>query len=67
MVRRTLIVVAAAVLGFAGGIWTQVTLAKRQTTETGPAHISSTISPLDMHREVKPGDLPIQYMEGDFN
>ena len=59
--------VAAAALGFAAGMWTQVTLAKRHTTETGPADISSAISPLEMHREVKPGDLPIQHMEADFN
>jgi hypothetical protein len=67
MVRRILIVVATTVFGFALGIWTQVTLAKRHTTETEPANISSTLSPLEMHREVKPGDLPIQYMEGEFN
>ena len=27
----------------------------------------STISPAELHRNVKPTDLPVQYMEGDFN
>jgi hypothetical protein len=26
-----------------------------------------TISPLEMQRNMKPDDLPVQYMKGDFN
>ena len=66
MVKIILIVVATAVPAFGAGIWT-ATLVEHQRTETGVVSTSSTISPSEMHRKVKPDDLPIQYMQGDFN
>jgi hypothetical protein len=38
-----------------------------RSTETGATSTPSTISPYEMHLKVKPHDLPVQYMQGDFN
>ena len=67
MVKTTLIVVATAIPAFGAGFWTEATLAEHQRTETKVVGIPSTISPSEMHRRVKPDDLPVQYMQGDFN
>jgi hypothetical protein len=67
MVKIILIVVATAVPAFGAGIWTEATLVEHQRTETRVVSTPSTISPSEMHRKVKPDDLPIQYMQGDFN
>jgi hypothetical protein len=67
MIKSIVIVVAAAVPAFGAGIWTQATLAEHQRPETRVVSIPSTILPLEMHRKVKPDDLQVQYMEGDFN
>jgi len=66
MVKTTLIVVATAIPAFGAGFWTEATLAEHQRTETKVVGIPSTISPSEMHRRVK-SDLPVQYMQGDFN
>jgi hypothetical protein len=66
MLKTALIVAATAVLSFGAGIWTEATLAEHHRTETGAVSIPSTISPAEMHRKVKPDDLPVQYMQGDF-
>jgi hypothetical protein len=66
MVKSIVIVVATAVPAFGAGIWTQATLAEHQRTQTRVVSIPS-ISPLEMHRKVKPDDLQVQYMEVDFN
>jgi hypothetical protein len=67
MLKIILALVATAVLAFATGIWTQDTLAGRRHSETRAANVQSTISPTEMHRNLKPGDLPAQYMQADFN
>lgn len=67
MLKITLALVATAVLAFATGIWTQDTLAGRRHSEIRAADVPSTISPAEMHRNMKPGDLPVQYMQADFN
>jgi hypothetical protein len=67
MTKFVLAVVLTAIPAFAAGMWTQGTLAQHHAAETIPANNLSTISPSDMHRKVKPNDLPIQYMQGDFN
>jgi hypothetical protein len=67
MLKIILAVVATAVLAFATGIWTQDTLAGRRDSEIRAANVPSTISPAEMHRNLKPGDLPVQYMQADFN
>jgi hypothetical protein len=67
MVKTTLIVVATAIPAFGAGFWTESTLAKHQRTETRVVGTPSTISPSELHRKVKPADLPVQYVEGDFN
>jgi hypothetical protein len=66
MLKIIFIMVATAVPAFGAGIWT-ATLAEHQRTKTGVVGALSTISPSQMHREVKPGDLAVQYMQGDFN
>jgi hypothetical protein len=67
MTKFVLAVALTAVPAFAAGMWTQGTLAQHHAVESIPASNLSTISPSDMHRKVKPDDLPIQYMQGDFN
>ena len=67
MVKIIVIVVATAVPAFGAGVWTQATLAEHQRTQTRVVGIASTISPSEMHRRLKPDDLPVQYMQGDFN
>jgi hypothetical protein len=68
MVKIILIVVATAIPAFGAGMWTEATVAEHQRTEIRVVSpTSSTISPSEMHRNVKPNDLPVQYMEGDFN
>jgi hypothetical protein len=64
MVKTILILVATAVPAFAAGVWTQATLAGRHAAEVIPV---ATISPYEMHLKVKPDELPVQYMKGDFN
>ena len=65
MIKIILVVVATAVPAFAAGIWT-ATEVEHQRTETRVVSTPSTISPSEMHRKVKPDDLPVQYMQGDF-
>jgi len=67
MVKIILVAAATAVPAFAAGIWTQATLAEHQRPQTRVLSIPSTISPFEMHRKVRPDDLPVQYMQGDFN
>jgi hypothetical protein len=67
MVKIILIVVATAIPAFGAGIWTEAAVAEHQRTETRVVSSTSTISPSEMHRRVKPDDLPVQYMQGDFN
>ena len=66
MGKIILVVVATAVPAFVAGVWTQTSLAERHRPEIRTSS-ASTISPSEIHREVKPGDLPVQYMQGDFN
>jgi hypothetical protein len=67
MLKATVAVVAAAIPAFGAGMWTESTLAEYQRTETRVVTTTSTISPSEMHGKVKPDDLPVQYMQGDFN
>jgi hypothetical protein len=67
MVKTTLIVIATAIPAFGAGIWTEATMAEHQRTETRVVSHTSTVSPSEMHLKVKPDDLPVQYMQGDFN
>ena len=66
MVKIIPVVIATAIAGFGAGVWTQGKLAGAPVTGTA-ATTASTISPLEMQRAVKPSDLPVQYMQGDFN
>ena len=67
MVKTTLIVVATAIPAFGAGFWAEATFADHQRTESKVVGIPSTISPSELHHKVKLSDLPVQYMEGDFN
>jgi hypothetical protein len=66
MLKIIFAVVSTAVLAFAIGVWTQDTLAGRSHSEVR-ADVPPTISPSEMHRNVKPDEVPVQYMQGDFN
>ena len=66
MVKIIPVVIATAVASFAAGVWTQGKLAGAPFTGTA-ATTASTISPFEMQLTVKPRDLPVQYMQGDFN
>jgi|307.fasta_scaffold2193898_1 hypothetical protein len=65
MVKIIPVVVATAIASFAAGVWTQGKLAVPATATAATA--ASTISPFEMQLSVKPRDLPVQYMQGDFN
>ena len=65
MVKIIPVVVATAIASFAAGVWTQGKLAAPATATA--ATTASTISPFEMQLSVKPRDLPVQYMQGDFN
>jgi hypothetical protein len=74
MLKMILIVVATAVLAFAAGIWAESTIASHHLAKANavnaPSDTSATstrVSPYEMHLKVKPNDLPVQYMQGDFN
>jgi hypothetical protein len=66
MLKMALIVAATAVPAYAAGIWTASTTAPLPA-EANTVISPSTISPYDMQLKVKPHDLPVQYMQGDFN
>jgi hypothetical protein len=66
MVKIIFIVVATAVPAFVAGVWTHTLLAEHQRAEAGTASFLSTMSPSEMHRNVKPDKLPVQYMQGDY-
>jgi len=61
----TLVAAGAVVLGFASGFWTKSTLANHP--DVAPLSVGPTLSlsPLEMHLQVKPADIPVQYMRGD--
>jgi hypothetical protein len=65
MVKIIPVVVATAIASFAAGVWTQGKFAVPVTATA--ATTASTISPFEMQLTVKPRDLPVQYMQGDFN
>jgi hypothetical protein len=65
VMKIILVALPAAVLGFSAGIWAEPTIVGNHPSKVvvGPA----IISPLEMHRNIKPDDLPVQYMQGDYN
>jgi hypothetical protein len=67
MMKIILVAATTAVPAFAAGIWAQATLTDGHHAETRGIYTPSTISPFEMQRNVKPDDLSIQYMQGDFN
>jgi hypothetical protein len=67
MVKIILVAATTAVPAFAAGIWTQATLSDAHHADTRGISISATISPSEMHRNLKPDDIPVQNMQGDFN
>jgi hypothetical protein len=64
MFKMILVTAGAVVLGFASGFWTKSTLADHPDVALSVGPMSS-LSPLEMHLKVKPGDIPVQYMRGD--
>jgi hypothetical protein len=66
MIRIIPVAIATAIASFGAGVWAQGKLAGAPVTATA-ATTASTISPFDMQLGVKPRDLPVQYMQGDFN
>jgi hypothetical protein len=65
MMKVILAVAATAVVAFPAGMWAQASMSRSRSIEISAT--SSTISPSEMQRAVKPDDLPAQYMKGDFN
>jgi len=65
MFKMILVAAGAVVLGFASGFWTKSTLANHP--DVAPLSVGPTLSlsPLEMHLQVKPADIPVQYMRGD--
>ena len=66
MTKTILVALVTAVIGYAAGFWTAGTFAGHRVAEASVV-TPSAMSPLEMHRNVKPHDLPAQYMRGDFN
>ena len=66
MLKIALIVAGTAVPAFGAGILTASTVAGPRPAEATVIS-PTTISPYDMQLNVKPHDLPVQYMQGDFN
>jgi hypothetical protein len=64
MMKIILVALPTAVLAFAAGVWAQGERHPKQTVAVGAP---LTISPSEMERNLKPDDLPIQYMKGDYN
>lgn len=62
MMKIILVAVPTAVLAFTAGVWTA---GGRHPEPTVGARL--TILPSEMERNLKPGDLPVQYMKGDYN
>ena len=65
MFKMILVAAGAVILGFASGFWTKSTLANHP--DVAPLSVGPTLSlsPLEMHLQVKPADIPVQYMRGD--
>jgi hypothetical protein len=64
MIKIILVALPTAVLAFAAGVWAQ---GERHPIQTVAVSAPLTISPSEMERNLKPGDLQIQYMKGDYN
>ena len=66
MSKMTLTVAATAILGFAAGILTEPRILPPQSVQAATI-TPSTISPIEMHRQLKPDDVPVQFMKpSDF-
>ena len=65
MMKIFIVALPTAVLAFAAGVWTGGVLHPKQAVA---ADAPLTIWPLEMQRNMKTEDLPVQYMKGgDFN
>ena len=64
MMKIILVALPTAILAFAAGVWAEGVVHPKQAVA---ADAPLTISPLEMQRNMKPDDLPVQYMKGDFN
>ena len=65
MIKIIFVALPTAVLAFAAGVWTGGVLHPKQAVA---ADAPLTIWPLEMQRNMKTEDLPVQYMRGgDFN
>ena len=64
MMKIFIVALPTAVLAFAAGVWAGGVLHPKQAVA---ADAPLTISPLEMQRNMKPDDLSVQYMKGDFN
>ena len=62
--KSNVVALPTAVLAFTAGVWAQGALHPKQAVAAGAP---LTISPLELQRNMKPDDLPVQYMKGDFN
>jgi len=60
MIKIILVALPTAVLAFAAGVWAE---GERHPKHAVAAVAPLTISPSEMERNLKPDDLPAQYME----
>jgi hypothetical protein len=62
---KIILVALPTLLGFSAGIWAEPTIVGNHASKVvvSPA----VISPVEMHHNIKPNDLPVQYMQGDYN
>jgi len=64
MMKIILVALPTAILAFGAGVWAE---GGRHPKQAVAASAPLTISPLEMQRNMKPDDMPVQYMKGDFN
>jgi len=64
MVKLILVALPTAVLAFAAGVWAEGERHPKQAVAIG---VPLTISSSEMQRNMRPDDLPVQYMKGDFD
>jgi hypothetical protein len=67
MLKMIFVVAATALPAFGAGVWAGSIAAPYRSVAINGTTTPSTISPYEMQLKLKPHDLPVQYMEGDFN
>jgi hypothetical protein len=64
MTKIILVAVPTAFVAFAAGVWAE---AESRPKQAVAVQAPLTITPSEMQHNIKPDDLPVQYMKGDYN